>query len=98
MLTCRTAAYDAGSPRMTSGSEKTWDTIDEAIRLRDKVLLILSEASIASDWAQGSPHFIPLNQELVLRRGKRASFWADLSDRSAKWRQDDGRPRRKRPA
>jgi TIR domain/Pentapeptide repeats (8 copies)/Pentapeptide repeats (9 copies) len=31
---------------------KTLDTIDEAIRLRDKVLLVLSEASIASDWVE----------------------------------------------
>ena len=31
---------------------KTWDAIDEAIRLRDKVLLILSERSIASDWVE----------------------------------------------
>ena len=31
---------------------KIWDTIDEAIRLRDKVLLILSETSIASDWVE----------------------------------------------
>jgi hypothetical protein len=31
---------------------KTWDAIDEAIRLRDKVLLILSEHSIASDWVE----------------------------------------------
>ncbi len=31
---------------------KIWDTIDEAIRLRDKVLLILSENSIASDWVE----------------------------------------------
>lgn len=29
---------------------KTWDGIDEAIRTRDKVLLILSEGAIASDW------------------------------------------------
>jgi uncharacterized protein YjbI with pentapeptide repeats len=29
---------------------KTWDAIDEAIRLRDKVLLILSKNSIGSDW------------------------------------------------
>jgi uncharacterized protein YjbI with pentapeptide repeats len=28
------------------------DTIDDAIRLRDKVLLVLSEASIASDWVE----------------------------------------------
>jgi hypothetical protein len=29
---------------------KTWDAIDEAIRLRDKLLVILSKASLASDW------------------------------------------------
>jgi len=29
------------------------DAIDEAIRLRDKVLLILSEGAIASDWVEG---------------------------------------------
>src|SRR4051812_37590298 len=32
---------------------KILDAIDEAIRLRDKVLLILSEGAIASDWAEG---------------------------------------------
>jgi uncharacterized protein YjbI with pentapeptide repeats len=31
---------------------KIRDTIDEAIRLRDKVLLVLSDASIASDWVE----------------------------------------------
>jgi hypothetical protein len=31
---------------------KTWDAIDEAIRLRDKLLVILSEASISSDWVE----------------------------------------------
>jgi len=31
---------------------KILDTIDEAIRLRDKVLLILSEHSIKSDWVE----------------------------------------------
>jgi hypothetical protein len=31
---------------------KTWDAIDEAIRLRDKVLLILSRHAIASDWVE----------------------------------------------
>jgi hypothetical protein len=31
---------------------KTWDAIDEAIRLRDKLLLILSENSIVSDWVE----------------------------------------------
>jgi hypothetical protein len=31
---------------------KILDTLDEAIRLRDKVLLVLSEASIVSDWVE----------------------------------------------
>jgi hypothetical protein len=31
---------------------KILDTIDEAIRLRDKVLLVLSETSIASEWVE----------------------------------------------
>jgi len=31
---------------------KTWDTIDEAIRVREKLLLILSKASIASEWVE----------------------------------------------
>ena len=31
---------------------KILDTLDQAIRLRDKVLLVLSEASIASDWVE----------------------------------------------
>jgi hypothetical protein len=31
---------------------KILDTLDEAIRLRDKVLLVLSEGSIASDWVE----------------------------------------------
>src|SRR4051794_12105710 len=35
-----------------SWGAKTWDAIDEAIRLRDKVLLNLSEHSVASDWVE----------------------------------------------
>jgi len=31
---------------------KTWDAIDEAIKLRDKLLLILSRNSIDSDWVE----------------------------------------------
>jgi hypothetical protein len=31
---------------------KTWDAIDEAIKLRDKLLLILSKNSIDSDWVE----------------------------------------------
>ena len=32
---------------------KIIDALDEAIRLRDKVLLVLSENAIASDWVEG---------------------------------------------
>jgi hypothetical protein len=32
---------------------KILDALDEAIRLRDKVLLILSKGAIASDWVEG---------------------------------------------
>ena len=32
--------------------DRIWDAIDEAIRVRDKLLIILSEASIASDWVE----------------------------------------------
>jgi hypothetical protein len=31
---------------------KTWDAIDEAIRLKEKLFLVLSEASISSDWVE----------------------------------------------
>jgi TIR domain len=31
---------------------KILDTLDEAVRLRDKMLLVLSKASIASDWVE----------------------------------------------
>ena len=31
---------------------KTWDAIDEAIKLRDKLLLILSKSAINSDWVE----------------------------------------------
>jgi hypothetical protein len=31
---------------------KTWDAIDEAIRLRERLLLILSKGSIASEWVE----------------------------------------------
>jgi TIR domain/Pentapeptide repeats (8 copies) len=41
------------APRDMSIGAKIIDSIDEAIRLRDKVLLILSEGAIASDWVEG---------------------------------------------
>jgi hypothetical protein len=31
---------------------KTWDAIDAAIKVRDKLLLILSKNAIASDWVE----------------------------------------------
>ena len=31
---------------------KTWDAIDQAIRLRDKLLVVLSRASLDSDWVE----------------------------------------------
>ena len=40
------------APHDLSIGAKTWDAIDEAIRLRDKVLLVLSEHSIASEWVE----------------------------------------------
>jgi hypothetical protein len=32
--------------------DKIWDTVDQAIRLRDKVVLILSQNSIESGWVE----------------------------------------------
>jgi hypothetical protein len=40
------------APHDLSIGAKTWNAIDEAIRLRDKLLLILSKASIASEWVE----------------------------------------------
>jgi uncharacterized protein YjbI with pentapeptide repeats len=40
------------APHDMSWGAKTWDAIDEAIRLRDKVLLILSRNAIESDWVE----------------------------------------------
>ncbi|MBV8521763.1 MAG: toll/interleukin-1 receptor domain-containing protein, partial [Acetobacteraceae bacterium] len=39
-------------PHAVALGAKIRDTIDEAIRLRDKVLLVLSETSLASDWVE----------------------------------------------
>ena len=41
------------APRDMPIGAKIIDALDEAIRLRDKVLLILSEGAIASDWVAG---------------------------------------------
>jgi uncharacterized protein YjbI with pentapeptide repeats len=40
------------APQDMKSGDKIWDSIDDAIRLRDKVLLIISENAIASDWVE----------------------------------------------
>jgi uncharacterized protein YjbI with pentapeptide repeats len=40
------------APHDLSIGAKTWDAIDEAIRLRDKLLVVLSKASLGSDWVE----------------------------------------------
>jgi hypothetical protein len=40
------------APQDLSIGSKTWDAIDEAIRLKERLLVILSEASITSDWVE----------------------------------------------
>src|SRR5262249_44124466 len=40
------------APHDISGGKKLHEQIDEAIRLYDKLLLILSEASMASEWVK----------------------------------------------
>ena len=40
------------APHDLSIGAKTWDAIDEAIKRQDKLLLILSENSIARDWVE----------------------------------------------
>jgi hypothetical protein len=64
---CRTKAFDAGfAPHDLRIGAKTWDAIDEAIRLRDKLLVILSEASIASDWVEDE-----VNKAFAEERGRK---------------------------
>ena len=50
----RALAWSSIKPRPRRQEVRHWpiDTLDEAIRLRDKVLLILSAAAIASDWVE----------------------------------------------
>ena len=40
------------APKDMKIGDKLWDTIDKAIQLRDKVLLILSRQAIGSDWVE----------------------------------------------
>ena len=39
------------APLDIKGGERIYDQIDQAIQMHDRVLLILSEASMASKWA-----------------------------------------------
>jgi hypothetical protein len=56
---------------------KILDTLDEAIRLREKVPLILSEASIAAEWVE-----IEVKKALAeqRQRGKTVLFLVRLDD------------------
>jgi hypothetical protein len=56
---------------------KIWDEIDAAIRLRDKVLLILSEHSIKSDWVEDE---VTKAFEEERRRGQTVLFPIRLDD------------------
>jgi hypothetical protein len=49
------------SPHDLPWGAKTWDAINAAIRLRDKLLLILSKASIASEWVEDEVIGHPVN-------------------------------------
>jgi uncharacterized protein YjbI with pentapeptide repeats/predicted ATP-binding protein involved in virulence len=57
--------------------EKIADTIDAVIRLRDKILLILSENSIASDWLE---HEVKKAYEEERTRGQSVLFPIRLDD------------------
>ena len=59
---------------------KIIDAIDEAIGLRDKVLLILSESAIRSDWRRGAHTQASRSLSGAHRRGRDADFeaWARL--------------------
>jgi TIR domain len=53
MLTCKARACVVGSLHRTSGGgKKLHQQIDEAIRLYDRLLLILSKASMSSEWVK----------------------------------------------
>ena len=56
---------------------KTWDGIDEAIRLREKVVLVLSKSAIASDWVEDE---VTTAFEEERRRGETMLFPIRLDD------------------
>ncbi|HWT00033.1 MAG TPA: toll/interleukin-1 receptor domain-containing protein [Pyrinomonadaceae bacterium] len=57
--------------------DKIRDSIDESIRLRDKLLLILTESSIASDWVE---HEVESALEEEKQRGRTILFPIRLDD------------------
>lgn len=56
---------------------KIWDEIDAAIRLREKVLLVLSEDSLKSDWVEDE---VTKAFEEERRRGQTVLFPVRLDD------------------
>jgi hypothetical protein len=68
------------APEDIQGGKKIYEQIDEAIRLHDKLLLILSEASIASTWVE---HELRRARRREVREGRRVLFPIRLIDYEA---------------
>jgi len=65
------------APEEMKGGEKLYDQIDSAIRLHDKLLLVLSEQSLQSDWVMTE---IRRCRKAEKREGKRKLFPIRLVD------------------
>jgi hypothetical protein len=65
------------APEDIKGGEKLYDQIDQAIRLHDKLLLVLSEHSIHSEWVETE---IRRARKAELRDGRRKLFPIRLVD------------------
>jgi hypothetical protein len=57
--------------------DKLWDRLDQSIRIHDKLLLVLSERSIASDWVEDE---VATAFEEERKRGKTVLFPVRLDD------------------
>ncbi len=68
------------APEDIQGGKKIHEQIDEAIRTYDKLLLILSEASIASTWVE---HELRRARRREVREGRRVLFPIRLIDYEA---------------
>jgi hypothetical protein len=68
------------APEDIQGGKKIHEQIDEAIRLHDKLLLILSEASIASTWVE---HELRRALRMEVRESRRVLFPIRLIDYEA---------------